>query len=135
MGRKGEYPEWVMKHLEKGVYVNKVKGTYYLYRAHSEKQPGKKYPVRVFDGYIGKVTEDEGLVEIKRRKLPMESLDYALPYAVDRAATKYIRVYVSHIRGMALLYMYAKCKVSLWILFAEIVSVVVAFYSIPRINQ
>ncbi len=88
MGRGGEYPEWVTKYLEKGVYVNKVKGTYYLYRAHSEKQPGKKYPVRVFDGYIGKVTEDEGLIEIRRRKLPMTSFDYALPYAVDACCGK-----------------------------------------------
>ncbi len=83
MGRKGQYPEWVTKYLEKGIYVNKVKGTYYLYKAHSEKKPGKDYPVRVFDGYIGKVTEDQGLIKIRKRKETFESLDYALPYAVD----------------------------------------------------
>lgn len=28
------YPDWVMKYKSKGVYVNKVGNTYYLYRAH-----------------------------------------------------------------------------------------------------
>ena len=61
MPRKANYPEWVTKHLEKGIYVNRVGDKYYLYRAHSERKPGNRNPVRVFDGYVGTVTEKDGL--------------------------------------------------------------------------
>lgn len=57
-----EYPDWVMKHKKKGTYVNYVKGKYYLYAAHSERIPGTKKVRRVSDGYIGRITEEEGLI-------------------------------------------------------------------------
>ena len=86
MPRKADYPEWVTKHLEKGVYVNRVKGKYYLYRAHSERKEGNRNPVRVFDGYIGTVTEKDGFVPAKTPSglSPEEisTLDYAAPFAI-----------------------------------------------------
>ena len=82
MGRKATYPDWVTKHLEPGVYVNKVGDKYYLYRAHSEKKPGSDHPVRVFDGYIGRVTEDKGIIKGQKNLKIIEALDYALPFAV-----------------------------------------------------
>ena len=42
-----DYPDWVMKHKEKGTYVNFVNGKYYLYKAHSERVPGTKKVRRV----------------------------------------------------------------------------------------
>jgi hypothetical protein len=57
-----DYPDWVMRHKTKGTYINCVKGRYYLYKAHSERVPGTKKVKRVFDGYIGRITEEEGLV-------------------------------------------------------------------------
>lgn len=57
-----DYPDWVMKHKEKGTYVNFVNGKYYLYKAHSERVPGTKKVRRVFDGYIGRITEEDGLI-------------------------------------------------------------------------
>lgn len=56
------YPDWVMKYKEKGTYINYVNGKYYLYAAHSERIPGTKKVKRVFDRYIGRITEEEGLI-------------------------------------------------------------------------
>ena len=60
-----DYPDWVMKHKAKGTYINCVKGKYYLYKAHSERVPGTKKVKRVFDGYIGRITEEDGLIPVR----------------------------------------------------------------------
>jgi hypothetical protein len=57
-----DYPDWVLKHKKKGAYINFVKGRYYLYAAHSERVPGTKKVRRVSDGYIGRITEEGGLI-------------------------------------------------------------------------
>jgi hypothetical protein len=57
-----DYPEWVMKHKRKGTYVNFANGKYYLYAAHSERVPGTKKVRRISDGYIGRITEEDGLI-------------------------------------------------------------------------
>jgi len=59
------YPEWVMKYKQKGTYINYVKGKYYLYAAHSERVPGTKKVKRVCDAYLGRITEEEGLIPPK----------------------------------------------------------------------
>jgi len=56
------YPDWVLAHKKKGTYVNCVNGRYYLYAAHSERIPGTKKVRRVSDGYIGRITEKDGLI-------------------------------------------------------------------------
>jgi hypothetical protein len=60
-----DYPDWVMKHKVKGTYINCVKGKYYLYKAHSERVPGTKKVKRIFDGYIGRITEEDGLIPVR----------------------------------------------------------------------
>ncbi|MCD7839878.1 MAG: hypothetical protein LUG46_04535 [Erysipelotrichaceae bacterium] len=62
---KSNYPEWVMKYKSKGVYVNKVGDKYYLYRAHCVYDKKTKKNVRVSDGYIGRVTEEDGFIPVK----------------------------------------------------------------------
>lgn len=62
---KSNYPEWVMKYKSKGVYVNKVGDKYYLYRAHCVYDKKTKKNVRVSDGYIGRVTEEDGFIPAK----------------------------------------------------------------------
>jgi len=62
-----DYPDWVLKHKKKGTYVNCVNGKYYLYAAHSERVRGTKKVRRVSDGYIGRITEEDGLIEAKGR--------------------------------------------------------------------
>ena len=56
------YPDWVMAHKTKGTYINFVNGKYYLYAAHSERVPGTKKVRRVSDGYIGRITLEDGLI-------------------------------------------------------------------------
>ena len=65
------YPEWVMAHKAKGTYVNCVGGKYYLYAAHSQRVPGTNKVRRVTDGYIGRITQQDGLVP-KRAKAPAD---------------------------------------------------------------
>ena len=62
-----DYPEWVLKHKRKGTYINYQNGKYYLYAAHSERIPGTDKVRRVSDGYIGRITEDDGLIPAKKR--------------------------------------------------------------------
>ena len=52
----------MLKFKTKGVYVKKVKAGYALYRGHSERVEGKKYPVFKCDEYLGIATEEKGLV-------------------------------------------------------------------------
>lgn len=59
------YPDWVLKFKSKGTYVQVRGGRYYLYRGHSERVPGKSYPVLKFDEYLGQITENEGLITPK----------------------------------------------------------------------
>jgi hypothetical protein len=67
MSHKSNYPDWVLKHKPKGVYVNKKGDTYYLYKAHCvyDKATGKNR--RVSDGYIGRVTEKDGFIPSKEK--------------------------------------------------------------------
>jgi len=60
-----DYPDWVVKHKIKGTYINVVKGKYYLYAAHSERVPGTKRVKRICDGYLGRITEEDGLIPPK----------------------------------------------------------------------
>lgn len=59
------YPEWVLKYKEKGTYINYAKGKYYLYAAHSERVPGTQKVKRVCDAYLGRITEEDGLIPPK----------------------------------------------------------------------
>lgn len=56
------YPDWVLKHKKKGTYINHVKGRYYLYAAHSERVPGTQKVRRVCDGYLGRITQEDGFI-------------------------------------------------------------------------
>jgi len=62
---KANYPDWVLKYKSKGVYVNKKGDTYYLYRAHCvyDKSTGKNK--RISDGYIGRVTKEDGFIPVR----------------------------------------------------------------------
>ena len=62
-----DYPDWVLAHKKKGTYINRVGDKYYLYAAHSERVPGTDKVRRVSDGYIGRITERDGLIPAKRK--------------------------------------------------------------------
>ena len=68
MPRKtADYPDWVMKHKKKGTYINKVGDKYYLYAAHSVRDKNTGKIRRVSDGYIGRITKEDGLIPSKSR--------------------------------------------------------------------
>ncbi|KKW29288.1 MAG: Transposase IS1634 family [Candidatus Uhrbacteria bacterium GW2011_GWD2_52_7] len=62
-----DYPDWVMAHKKKGTYINFVNGKYYLYAAHSERVPGTKKVLRISDGYIGRITQQDGLIPARNK--------------------------------------------------------------------
>lgn len=62
-----DYPEWVLKHKVKGTYINKVGDKYYLYAAHSERIKGTNKVRRISDGYLGRITENDGLIPPKNK--------------------------------------------------------------------
>ena len=81
--KKTEYPDWVMKYKTKGTYINRVGDKYYLYAAHSERIKGTDKIRRVSDGYIGRITQDDGLIRSKAKfkKMPV-SFEIGLSYTI-----------------------------------------------------
>jgi len=78
-----DYPDWVLKHKKKGTYINYQNGKYYLYAAHSERIPGTSKVRRVSDGYLGRVTEAEGLIPAKRKLSdPVHVFEYGLSVTI-----------------------------------------------------
>lgn len=78
------YPEWVIKYKSKGTYINFVKpDKYYLYAAHSERIPGTDKVRRVCDGYLGRITENEGLIPAKKRNTPVDNNVYLLEFGLS----------------------------------------------------
>lgn len=60
-----DYPDWVLAHKKKGTYINKVGSRYYLYAAHSERIKGSDKVKRVCDGYLGRITREDGFIPAK----------------------------------------------------------------------
>ncbi|MDR0324432.1 MAG: hypothetical protein LBI12_08320 [Treponema sp.] len=84
-----DYPEWVLKHKKKGTYVNFQNGKYYLYAAHSERVPGTGKVRRVSDGYIGRITEEKGLIPARGKiSDDIEAYEYGLSFTVYKLCTK-----------------------------------------------
>lgn len=63
------YPDWVLKHKRKGTYINKVGDKYYLYAAHSERVKGTNKVRRISDGYLGRITEKDGLIPSRTKSI------------------------------------------------------------------
>lgn len=77
-----DYPDWVLKHKTKGTYINKSGNNYYLYSAHSERVKGTKKVKRIFDEYLGKITE-EGLIPPKEKvKDSVFIYEYGLSFTI-----------------------------------------------------
>ena len=91
MARRAEYPEWLLPYLKPGVYANKAKDGYYLYLAHSEYHQGSSHPVKIHDGFLGKVTEADGLVPSKGKFLGFTTFDYGLTCAVDTCCSGVVK--------------------------------------------
>ena len=77
--RMADYPDWVLTHKTKGTYINKVGDKYYLYAGHSQRVPGTKKVKRICDGYLGRITQDQGLIPPKDKiSGPVHSYEFGL---------------------------------------------------------
>jgi len=77
------YPPWVLEHKKKGTYINKVGNKYYLYAAHSERIKGTNKVRRVSDGYLGRITENEGLIPPREKvKNSVITYEFGFSYAI-----------------------------------------------------
>jgi len=83
-----DYPEWVLKYKTKGIYIKKTKNGYSLYRGHSERVDGKKYPVLRCDEYLGIVTEEDGLIPSRPPvKKGVAVKTYGIEYIAERCCS------------------------------------------------
>lgn len=81
--RKAQYPDWVLAHKKKGTYINKVGDKYYLYAAHSERIKGSDKVKRVCDGYLGRITKEDGFIPAKNKlKKEPEVFEIGLSYPI-----------------------------------------------------
>lgn len=77
------YPDWVLKHKVKGTYVNVVGDKYYLYAAHSVRIKGTNKVRRINDGYIGRITEKDGIIPSRKKTAsPIFSYEFGLSFAI-----------------------------------------------------
>ena len=68
------YPDWVLAHKEKGTYINK---------AHSERIKGTNKVRRVCDGYLGRITEKDGLIPAgTHSKVSVTVFEVGLSFAI-----------------------------------------------------
>lgn len=86
---KANYPDWVMKHKTKGRYVNFVPpDKYYLYEAHSVRDKDTGKIKRICDGYLGRITEKDGLILSKKKRPPedhtVHTLEYGFSYVIRK---------------------------------------------------
>lgn len=92
-------PDWVLKYKTKGIYTKKTKHGYALYRGHSERVPGKSYPVFRCDEYLGIVTEQEGLVASRP---PVKPAIRVLRYGFCQIVETSCRVLTKHPKRLGL---------------------------------
>lgn len=62
------YPDWVVKHKQKGTQIVKVKDKYYLYKIKSVWDPKKGRARKITEKYLGRITE-EGLIKPKHQRV------------------------------------------------------------------
>lgn len=69
---KNKYPEWVLKHKEKGTEIRKIGKSFYIYKVTSVWDREKKRARKITEKFLGTITT-EGLIKPQRERL-MESL-------------------------------------------------------------
>ncbi|KWW26639.1 MAG: Uncharacterized protein AUK63_2565 [bacterium P3] len=61
------YPEWVEKYRKAGTNITCIRGKYYLYEATSKWDPVKKRAQKKTGKYLGRITENDGLIPPKEK--------------------------------------------------------------------
>lgn len=82
------YPEWALKHKVKGTELRLISGKYYLYKISSRWDKKKKRSVKVTQEFLGRITEQDGLIpkgqRAKKSKsiLPTKAREYGATQAL-----------------------------------------------------
>ena len=63
------HPQWAIKYRAKGTELRKIKGNYYLYEYKTVYDPVRKRAKKVSGRLLGRITEQEGLVDSSKLKL------------------------------------------------------------------
>lgn len=66
--KRANYPKWVEEFRGEGREIKKVGSCYYLYTFKTVYDPMTKKPKKISTGYLGKITEDSGLIPAKHRQ-------------------------------------------------------------------
>lgn len=84
-----DYPDWVLARKKKGMYINKVGDKYYLYAAHSERVKGTNKVKRICDAYLGRITENDGLIPPKEKvKDNVITYEFGFSFAIISSTQK-----------------------------------------------
>ena len=67
------YPDWVEKHRTKGTNISFIRGKYYLYEVGSVWNKEKGRAQKITKKYLGRITEEEGLIPPKKKKETIQS--------------------------------------------------------------
>ncbi len=66
------FPSWVLKYKEPGTTIRKIGNNFYKYKVHSERKPGRKYPVLITDELLGTITKNGFISSKKKLIIPSE---------------------------------------------------------------
>ena len=66
------YPDWVEKFRRPGTNITCIRGKYYLYEVTSKWDPEKKRAQKKTGKYLGRITEEEGLIPPKEKEKAAE---------------------------------------------------------------
>lgn len=67
--KKNRWPDWVLKHKQKGIAIENRDGKFYASRIHSVWSPEKKRAKKITDEYLGVITPD-GILPPKHKRPP-----------------------------------------------------------------
>jgi len=81
------YPEWVIKHKQKGTNISCIKGRYYLYAVSSVWNKEKKRAQKITKEYLGRITE-EGLIPPKAKSFKIEEPITAKTYGATQVLSE-----------------------------------------------
>jgi hypothetical protein len=68
--KTSQYPEWVTSHRKPGTEIRKFKDRYYVYAVKGFYDKEKKKSRKKTVGFLGTVSESEGFVEAKTKRVP-----------------------------------------------------------------
>jgi transposase len=84
-----ELPKWVLKHKKKGQEIRLIRGKYYLYAVSSHWDKNRRKAIKTTK-YIGKLTEENGLIEKKTNNVNNKLLVSAETVSTKRYGDVYL---------------------------------------------